>query len=555
MANFFSRSNNDMKYLFRNKDVLNKKELKRKRRAKSTIFGLILVLIQLVATVLFLMAFYKLDILPTKYMIMLTAILVLFLLYDFTSQFTKITFIGKILAILLSIVLFFGYTAGENVNNMFTTITHKQYSTDVIDLIVLKNDSASTIKDTLSYGYGYNQAIEKDVIKDAIKQVEDKNNAKINAVEFSDWTQLVNALYDNTQVKLLIVSDSMKTTIAETDPDFNNKTRVLDTLKITTQVEVEQAEVKAKGEPFIIYISGNDDFGETKDAGHSDVNILATINPETRQVLLISTPRDYYINITRANGASGKDKLTHSCNDGIKYAQKAISDLYGVKIDYYMRINFDGCINIVDALGGITVDSGVEFSNGEDAYDKTFHFNKGLNDLTGEMTLAFVRERHAFVDGDLQRGRDQEAAIKGIIDKATSPAIIANYSEVLEAVSQMMITNMPTASITNLIKEQISDSTAWNIQSYSVGASDIGMYYLNIYNFTASCVIPDYDTVNLACDMINKVYNDEVFDVDAYVEQHTDPVTGKINYGETTGLSSTSTKTTVTSTTQSPVSR
>ena len=241
------------------------------------------------------------------------------------------------------------------------------------------------------------------------------------------------------------------------------------------------------------------------------------INPETRQVLLISTPRDYYITISDANGRKGIDKLTHAGNAGTQASIDALYDLYGFKADYFMKLNFDGCVNIVDALGGITIDSEVEFTNGEDAAPENYHFVKGLNECDGAMTLAFVRERQCFMNGDFQRGRNQQAAISGIINKATSPSILTSYSSVLEAATEVLYTNMPTSMITGLIKDQLADSTPWNVQSYAVSGRTQSNY-CNLYGFYASTVVPDYDTVNIAIKLMNMIYNDETFNVDEYVE-------------------------------------
>jgi anionic cell wall polymer biosynthesis LytR-Cps2A-Psr (LCP) family protein len=174
---------------------------------------------------------------------------------------------------------------------------------------------------------------------------------------------------------------------------------------------------------------------------------------------------------------------------------------------------------VVNALGGITINSEVAFTNGWEASENTYKFVVGANECDGEKTLAFVRERKAFSQGDIQRGRNQEAAITAMIEKATSPAILANYSSVLDAVGNMVLTNMPTEVMTNLIKSQLSDSTPWNVQSYSVGYTQSGSMYCELYGNYASCLLPDYDDINTAIKLINKIENDEVFDVDEFVAQ------------------------------------
>ena len=203
---------------------------------------------------------------------------------------------------------------------------------------------------------------------------------------------------------------------------------------------------------------------------------------------------------------------------------ETLEDLYGVNIDYYVEINFSGCVAVVDALGGITIDSEIEFTCGQDASPIPYHFVKGENECDGEMAVALSRERHAFLAGDFQRGRNQTAAIKAILQKATSPAILTKYSAVLDAVSDMFLTNIPTSTITDIVKMQLSDSKSWNIQTYSINGTTEppagqSAAYLEITGLRgASVVYPYADSINTAIKLMSMIQNGEVFDVDEYVE-------------------------------------
>ena len=541
MSNFFSKTNKDISLVFKKKSTLNKKMQKRRRRGFGAILGLILVLIQLVATVLFSLELIKLNVLPMNYLIGLIVILGLLVLYDFTAQFNRAHILGKFLSVFMTAVMVLGFLAGGKINSTFSKITGETItSSEVIDIVVLADDKAASVGDTLNYSYGYNSNIEGSSIKKALSQIESSYSCTLASHGYSNWDDVINKLYENKEIKAIAVSSSIKASLNEDYEAFGVKTKVIDSIRITKQISVPKGTAVAKNAPFVVYVSGNDGYGSISDMGKSDVNLLAVINPETRQVLLISTPRDYRITISKVldDGSviSGKDKLTHAGNSGVQYSMKALSDLYGIDIDYYFKINFTGCVKLVDALGGITINSSVEFTNGWEASENTYHFVVGPNECDGEKTLAFVRERKAFSDGDMQRGKNQQAAITGMIDKATSPAILASYTSVLDAVSNMMITNMPTETITGLIKSQIADSTPWNVQSYSVGATASGTMYLELYDFYASCLAPDYDDINIAIKLINKIQNDEVFNVDEYVESCKTPET-------TTTTSSTNTTT------------
>jgi LCP family protein required for cell wall assembly len=384
-------------------------------------------------------------------------------------------------------------------------------------VIVLSDDSAESISDALSYSFGYNSSVNGSVITQAITDINSDYKASISTKEYKDWSSLINALYANSEIKAVIMNDSLISTLSEDFEDFETRTKIIGSVKITTEVKLSASDKKVNEEPFVVYISGNDGYGTVTSNGRSDVNILAFVNPITRQVLLVSTPRDYYITIEDANGKSGLDKLTHAGNAGIEYSVSALENHYNISVDYYVKINFTGCVKVVDALGGITINSAVEFTNGEDAAPISYHFVVGNNECDGEKTLAFVRERQAFGDGDFQRGRNQSAAITAIINKATSPSILANYSSVLSAVSDMILTNMPTSTMTALIKGQLSNGTSWNVQSYSVSGTP-ATRDCTVYGLSKKSVdLPDYDTVNIAVDLINKINNGEVFDVEEYV--------------------------------------
>lgn len=525
MSGFFSRTNRDMQYIFKSSSKLNKKQLKRKKRGISSLIGILLVIIELIISILFTYEIIKLNIFPLKYLVMFIIVIILLLLYNFTSQFTKSRGIGKFLSILVSMLLVFGYLVGSKINWTLQGITSNITKTDSIHLVVVKEDAASSIADTLNYTYGYNSQHDGDLPVKAIEKINSENNTSLNTKTYDNWEQITAALYENNEIQLIAINSNIYKTLLEENESFGTKTRILDTITITTKVAVEKGEVKQKGDCFVMYISGNDEYGTISDTGRSDVNILAVINPETRQVMLISTPRDYYINISRPDSSgkmiTGLDKLTHAGNAGTKYSMEALSNLFGVDIDYFFKVNFDGCVNIIDALGGITIFSDVDFINGTDAAPERYHFVKGANECDGAKALAFVREREAFLAGDLQRGKNQQAAISAMIEKATSPAILTNYSAILDAVSDMMYTNMPTESIQQLIKDQLSDSTPWNVQSYSLTFMNEANYIkpLQVYGGSGWACLPDYDSVNMAIKLIQKTQNDEIFNVDEIVQE------------------------------------
>lgn len=241
----------------------------------------------------------------------------------------------------------------------------------------------------------------------------------------------------------------------------------LSALDSMTSGEVTGAEAaKITAEPFVVYLSGVDTRGELTENARSDVNILAVVNPGTKQIALINTPRDYYVDLA---GTSSKDKLTHAGLYGVQTSMATLGNLYGVDVNHYVRINFTGFINIIDAVGGIDVYSDQAFTSvGSPGYYDPTTFAEGWNHLDGKAALAFARERHAFASGDIQRGINQMKVINAFVGKVESPAILMSFSRLMEAVADCFVTSLSQDQISALVRMQLSDLSSWTIQSYSV---------------------------------------------------------------------------------------
>ncbi len=217
---------------------------------------------------------------------------------------------------------------------------------------------------------------------------------------------------------------------------------------------------------FVMYLSGIDTYGNVGKRSRSDVNILAIVNTETKKVLLLSTPRDAYVEYLATQGA--KDKLTHAGIYGVEASMDALERLYDVGIDYYVKINFTGFIEVVDALGGIEVHSDYDFSVGT-----LKDYKKGYNKLNGIEALAFARERYSFPEGDYQRAKNQMEVIKAVVKKCASSSMLANYGSVMDALAGSFETNMPNAQIAALVRMQLSDHAQWEIISYTTEGTNM----------------------------------------------------------------------------------
>jgi LCP family protein required for cell wall assembly len=256
---------------------------------------------------------------------------------------------------------------------------------------------------------------------------------------------------------------------------------------------------------FVVYLSGSDTRSIKLATSRSDVNILAFVNPKTKQVLLLNTPRDYYVS-TAKSSSGAKDKLTHCGLYGVDCSMDTLGALYDTSVDYYMQVNFEGFKTLVDAIGGIEVDSDIAFTTTH--YD--VQINKGTNYLDGEGALGFVRERYAFSDGDNARGRNTMKVVKAIINKVTSgTTLLTNYSDIMKSMEGMFVTNMSSDEISSLVKMQLSDMSSWDIRSYAVTGTDSSSTTYSTPNTYCYVMVPNESSVAKAKELIDKMESGE----------------------------------------------
>ena len=265
---------------------------------------------------------------------------------------------------------------------------------------------------------------------------------------------------------------------------------------------------KITKEPFVVYLSGVDNRGDLTEKARSDVNILAVVNPETKQAALINTPRDYYVDLA---GTDSKDKLTHAGLYGVETSMATLGNLYGVNVEHYIRINFAGFIRIIDAIGGVDVYSDQAFTSvGSPGYYDPTTFAEGWNHLDGKSALAFARERHAFKNGDIQRGINQMKVIDAMVEKLKSPALLMSFSKLMDAMADCFVTSLSQEQISALVRMQLSDLSSWDIQSHSVtGTSAKSTKCYSAKGQSLYGMKPDENSVNEAKALIAAVLGGE----------------------------------------------
>ena len=265
---------------------------------------------------------------------------------------------------------------------------------------------------------------------------------------------------------------------------------------------------KITKEPFVLYLSGVDNRGELTEKARSDVNILAVVNPTTKRVALINTPRDYYVDLA---GTDSKDKLTHAGLYGVETSMATLGNLYGIQVDHYIRIDFSGFISIIDAVGGVDVYCDQAFTSvGSPGYYDPTTFAEGWNHLDGKSALAFARERHAFASGDIQRGINQMKVIDAMANKLKSPTVLMSFSKLMDAVSNCFVTSLSQEQISALVRMQLGDLANWDIESCSVtGSSGKSSQCYSAKGQSLYVMKPDESSVSKAKELIASVLGGE----------------------------------------------
>lgn len=459
------------------------------RKAGKALLRKMITLLQLVTLVGLLAAFLLNKMLPMKYLAVIGGVLFGLWVICFALQFVKnkIHLAGVVLSIFLSILQFAGIFYLSMANDLMDDIGGARYKIDNMVVVVRAEDPAETLQDAAGYTFGLQYVIDQGNTKRMVESVEDELGTQIMTEEYAGIPEAAQALLDG-EVQAVIYNEAYTAMIEETIDDYSSKVKVLYQYGIETEIEKEEVDIS---NAFNVYISGIDVAGSISKNSRSDVNIIMTVNPDTKQILLTSTPRDFYVPIPGISGGQ-KDKLTHAGIYGVDASMRTLEELYGIDISYYARVNFTSLVTIVDALGGVDVESEHSFSAG--GYD----FTEGMNHLNGEQALAFSRERKSFSGGDRQRGKNQEAVIEAILHKAMSPAILKNANQIIASVSDCVETNMTRNEMAEFINMQLSDPAMWDIESQAADGTGSSAACYSSGSQQLYVMIPDEAVVSAA---------------------------------------------------------
>lgn len=483
------------------------KHISKRKTMKAIGWGVSIV--QLAVSVLAGVLIWESGLLPLSYEIAVDGILLLLLVLTrwmmWHYRYKKRFLAGLIIALIISVIGGIGSYYLYGVVHAVKGITDASTETTVYGVYVLQSNQAENIEDAADYEFGIMETIDRENTDKVLEMMQTDLGAEPQTKEYSDMLTLSDGLL-NSEVQAIVLNEAFMNSITDMEgyEEFSDQVKEIATYDVTVEVPKATVTIGDDAEQkgvFTVFISGIDVAGPISTTSRSDVNILAVVNSNTHQVLLLSTPRDYYVPLSISNGV--KDKLTHAGIYGISTSMDTLGMLYDTNVDYYFRINFSGFKDVITALGGVTVESDQAFTSGG------YTFTEGSNNLNADQALTFARERHAFAAGDRQRGKNQMAVITGVINKMMSPAILSNYSGLMNGLEGSFETSMPYSEVSNLVQNQLNVGGVWNVQRYSVDGTGESNYSYSMPSQSVYVMVPDMSTVEQAKEYIEAVKNGE----------------------------------------------
>ena len=487
-----------------------------RRRRHDWIPGAVITIIVIMLSVVFMGLLAMTKMVPTIYMliigIVLAVIAAIIWLLVWHTRYTGRFIGGTVLAVIMIAILAFGGFYINKTRSAISNISGETTEVTQMAVYVKSDDAADSVEATAGYTYGILSSLDRENTDGAVAHLNSEFGTEVQTKEYAGLTELADGIL-NGEVNAMLLNSGYLSVYEDMDgyTDFSTKIKEVGTVDVESTIQsaeestpIEPITTANGGKVYTIYLSGIDTRGEMTAKSRSDVNIIATVNTDTHEILLVSTPRDYFVPLSISGGAP--DKLTHAGIYGIDVCMDTLGMLYDIDINYYFRINFGGFVKVIDALGGITVNSDYDFDSKNIL---GYHFNKGENYVNGEQALIFARERYAFQEGDRQRGKNQMEVIRGVVKKALSPEILTSYSSILSSLDGCFGTNITYEEIAQILQQQLTNGGDWTIVSYSVNGTGATEKPYSMSQ-KAYVMVPDYNTVDKAKSLMEKVRNGEV---------------------------------------------
>ena len=509
--------------------------MSRRRRRNDWIPGAVITIIVIMLSVVFMGLLAMTKMVPTIYMliigIVLAVIAAIIWLLVWHTRYTGRFIGGTVLAVIMIAILAFGGFYINKTRSAISNISGETTEVTQMAVYVKSDDAADSVEATAGYTYGILSSLDRENTDGAVAHLNSEFGTEVQTKEYAGLTELADGIL-NGEVNAMLLNSGYLSVYEDMDgyTDFSTKIKEVGTVDVESTIQsaeestpIEPITTANGGKVYTIYLSGIDTRGEMTAKSRSDVNIIATVNTDTHEILLVSTPRDYFVPLSISGGAP--DKLTHAGIYGIDVCMDTLGMLYDIDINYYFRINFGGFVKVIDALGGITVNSDYDFDSKNIL---GYHFNKGENYVNGEQALIFARERYAFQEGDRQRGKNQMEVIRGVVKKALSPEILTSYSSILSSLDGCFGTNITYEEIAQILQQQLTNGGDWTIVSYSVNGTGATEKPYSMSQ-KAYVMVPDYNTVDKAKSLMEKVRNGEV----VTQEEADSPVSGSTSTDST----------------------
>lgn len=408
--------------------------------------------------------------------------------------------IGIILGIVLLAVLIYGIRLWLSYNGFLDKITANHTETKAYSVAVLSDSEYNDIKDLTNRNIGLSQT--DPYVANAEQQLQ--TVITHDASFYDGVSTLVEVLSGKISDAIVIESDWLEALKDEYENTLKDA-RIIYTF--TIPLDSEAAELPDKDvtkEPFIVLISGTDSRAGVKATARSDVNIVAVVNPTRAQILLVSIPRDTYVQLHNTTGL--RDKLTHAGVYGIEMSKTTIEDFLGISINNTLKVSFDTVVKVVDELDGIEITSDTEMTLRPEGKDKTCHYIVGKQLVDGDCALRFARERKSYSTGDRHRGENQQEVITAIIDKlAHSRNYVLKLPTILDVAADSFETSLSREEVSSLIRLQLTENPNWHVESIKIdGTGTMLPTYSMGANLPLYVMIPSEATIEVAQQKINE---------------------------------------------------
>lgn len=462
------------------------------------ILKIVLSILTIILSIICIFTIKGLNMLPNKYFIIFVSIMILFNLIGLLLYTKKkwLNIIGLVISIITIIISIIGYYYGsETIDYLKHSFNNDSVEISEYGLYVLKknNFELNSIK---NFGYLNDEFAEK-----AVKELKSRTNAE--ELSYDDMYTLSNDLKDN-KLNSMLLDKTYYNMLLDENEISEDDVKLIHSFNIEIKKKVTKQNVDTL-KPFNIFLSGSDARSNyIASKTRSDVNMIISVDPKKKTILLTSIPRDYYVSVYGKTGL--KDKLTHAGIYGIDTSVKTIENLFDINIDYYIKVGFSSVIEVVNLIGGIDIESDKAFAShcGDGGAIKT-NVKKGMNHFNGGEALSYSRERYAYALGDRHRILNQQQVLEAVINKVTTDkSVLLKYDKLLKSLRKLYKTNIPSELISLLVKNQLEDMSGYKIERQSVSGSDASMNTYTAPSKKRYVMIPYEKDVKRASENIKK---------------------------------------------------